>query len=373
MLVYKGLGGGVAKGSLCLGLMCCLLAGSGTMFAAALSAQDHVKDVLANAGEPDRQRAEESPATAEYAASQIGGKAPATLIVDVPGTQTEKSKPDPHNDTDDTQDELADHSARDLQAQEDMAFHAKWMMVFTGFTTVISFAVAILVGWTLVATREAARHAKTMADEAQVATAAALQAATAAAEMNEIGREANQTASEAAYAGIRPWIFLKEIKIEGICLLGRMFRQGELVDSIEFEISVLVENLGSLPFIQMKMLCNLLPEGTLPKDGVPVSDGNDTNWEWVEAIGAKDMRRQSLKVKAPLAESLRNERYFWLIIYCVYNAPGTQKDLETVQSWQIHRRLTFGGFGGEPADFADIQSGGELRVNIISPHIVRMT
>ena len=84
------------------------------------------------------------------------------------------------------------YAQADLNAQQEMALWALVMAVAAVATFFVSLYVAILVKKTLKATAEAADHAKTMADEAQKATTAALRAADASeksiVEQREISR-----------------------------------------------------------------------------------------------------------------------------------------------------------------------------------------
>lgn len=92
---------------------------------------------------------------------------------------------------------------RDLAAQEDMASWAMWMFIATAITTAISIYVAVVVTKTLKATADAAGYAKTMADEAQKASAAATTAASAAQETNALMAVAGQR-QDRAYIAVQP-------------------------------------------------------------------------------------------------------------------------------------------------------------------------
>lgn len=95
------------------------------------------------------------------------------------------------------------HASRDLDAQEGMWFWAKVAAIAATIAALLT-AVGLIMLWrTLHWTRDAALHANTMADEAEKATQAALTAANATVDANEINKISAER-RDRAYLSVTP-------------------------------------------------------------------------------------------------------------------------------------------------------------------------
>lgn len=154
--------------------------------------------------------------------------APVTEAITEAGVKIESALRDPVTENGQTQTE------RDLKAQESMAFWAIVVAIASIITTAVSIYVAIIVKKTLKATADAAVHARTMAEEAQKATTAALDAAKA-------GRESNRIARDAQAAQLRPYVYLSGIETDIAHMLGM-----EIISNTG-EIRIWFKNYGQTP------------------------------------------------------------------------------------------------------------------------------
>jgi hypothetical protein len=121
-----------------------------------------------------------------------------------------------------------DRAQRDLTAQEDMARWARFMLYVGGTETFVTFLGVLLVGATLIYTRNAVEAARDQVAEAAKATNAAVDAAAAAVRQAEIAQRQFEMSE-------RPWLSVNiELKKATV----------KNVRSFEAEIDFLVKNHG---------------------------------------------------------------------------------------------------------------------------------